>query len=584
MNILGFVYGFRCHDTSAAIVCDGKLVAAVEEERFTRRKHDSAFPVRSIDYCLKCAGLSMEQVDFIAFPEKPFRSGPDSCLAEMNWKTLFKLRSRKGARFRSLVHKGFLDALLPFGIKWNWQMEPTSAEGFAELRRHYPNLPPIRFYDHHHAHAAAAFLTSGLEAAAIVTIDFAGGPYSTATWKGDESSIVRLESEVWQNSLGEFYSDATSYLGLGDFAEGKTMGLAPYGNAKQFEELFETVLERKESHWFSYRGWPSEASLGFPARANQSPLDAPFPDLAAAVQSALELAQQRIVRTAVNQANNRAACVGGGVALNCSANGALLESGLVDSSWVFPASNDAGLSVGAALLCAVGCGEFNPLRLEHAYWGPEFSSSECEAAVHHEPRVTFRQTNGPVNEEVAEALSSGQVVGVCRGRMEFGPRALGNRSILADPRRLENRDLVNRIKGRELWRPLAPVVLAERASEFFDLRQPSPFMLFRAQVRPEKRSEVPAIVHVDGSARPQTVTREQNPALYDLISAFSRYTGVPVLMNTSFNTAREPIVCTPQDAIASFLASGLDLLLLGDFLIENVGPGQTPSQRGKKPS
>jgi carbamoyltransferase len=474
-----------------------------------------------------------------------------------------------------------LDMLLPLGVRWNWQMEPEVAEGFAQLRRNYPNVPPIRFYDHHRGHAAAAFLTSGVDAAAIVTFDFAGGPYSAASWKGEMSSIVRLDSEIWQNSLGEFYLDATSYLGLGDFAEGKTMGLAPYGNARQFEKLFDTVLERKGSHWFDYRGWPSETTLGFPARTNESPLDAPFPDLAAAVQTALESAQQRIVRSAVNDASCRALCIGGGVALNCSGNGALLASGLVDSAWVFPASNDAGLSVGAALLCAVECGELTPARMEHAYWGPEFSSSDCEAAVLQEPRVTFRRTNGAVNEEIAEALASGQIVGVCRGRMEFGPRALGNRSILADPRRLENRDRVNRIKGRELWRPLAPAVLAERASEFFDLRQPSPFMLFRAQVKPEKRSAVPAIVHVDGSARPQTVTREQNPAFYDLISAFSRRAGVPLLMNTSFNTAREPIVCTPQDAIASFLASGLDLLVLGEFLVENVKSRSTASQQGE---
>ena len=463
-------------------------------------------------------------------------------------------------------------------------MEPTAAEGFAQLRRIYPNLPPVRFYDHHRSHAAAAFLTSGEDAAAIVTIDFSGGPYSAANWKGKKSSIVRLDSVIWQNSLGEFYSDATYFLGLGDFGEGKTMGLAPYGDAKHFEKLFDTVLERKESQWFRYHGWPSEATLGFHARTNESPLDAPFPDLAAAVQTALESAQQRIVHSAVNHASSRAVCIGGGVALNCSANGALLDSGLVDSAWVFPAAHDAGLSVGAALLCAVECGEFLPARMEHAYWGPEFSSSECEVAVLQEPRVAFRGTNGPMNEVVAEALASGQVVGVCRGRMEFGPRALGNRSILADPRLLENRDRVNRIKGRELWRPLAPAVLAERAAEFFDMRQPSPFMLFRAQVKPEMRSAVPAIVHVDGSARPQTVTREQNPAFYDLILAFSRRTGVPVLMNTSFNTAHEPIVCTPQDAIASFLASGLDLLLLGDFLVERVGPEQTSSRHTKNPS
>jgi carbamoyltransferase len=583
MNILGFVYGFRCHDTAAAIVCDGRLVAAAEEERFTRQKHDSAFPARSIDYCLKCTGLSMDQVDLIAFPEKPYRSGRDSYLAEMSWNSLLQLRAGMGTSFKSLLHKGLLDVLLPLGFRWNWQMQPAEAEGFAQLKNIYPKLPPVRFYDHHRAHAAAAYLTSGRDAAAIVTMDFAGGPYSTAVWKGKMSSIGRLETEVWLNSLGEFYWDATKYLGLGDFAEGKTMGLAPYGNGKKFETLFETILERKGSHWFNYCGWPSETTLGFPARSDESPLDAPFPDLAAAIQMALESAQQRIIRSAVDRANNRMVCLGGGVGLNCSANGALLQSGLVDSAWVFPAANDAGLSVGAALLCSAECGELQAQQLEHAYWGPEFSLSECEAAILQESRVTFRRIDGPLNEEIAEALAAGQVVGVCRGRMEFGPRALGNRSILADPRRLEIRDRVNRLKGRELWRPLAPAVLAERASEFFDLRQPSPFMLFRAQIRPEKRSMVPAIVHVDGSARPQTVTSTQNPAFYDLISAFSRRSGVPMLLNTSFNTAKEPIVCTPQDAIASFLAIDLDLLVLEDFLVENVKANQLPAQENSSP-
>ena len=215
--------------THLQLLSDGRLVAAAEEERFTRRKHDSAFPVRSIDYCLKCAGLSMEQVDFIAFPEMPFRSGSDSYLAEMNWKTLFKLRSRKGARFRSLMHKGLLDALLPLGIKWNWQMEPAAAEGFAQLRRHYPNLPPIHFYDHHQAHAAAAFLTSGADAAAIVTIDFAGGPYSAATWKGQGSSIVRLDSEVWQNSLANSTRMRQAFLVWAILLRARPWGSLPTG-------------------------------------------------------------------------------------------------------------------------------------------------------------------------------------------------------------------------------------------------------------------------------------------------------------------------------------------------------------------
>jgi carbamoyltransferase len=567
MNILSFEYGIGCHDTSAAIICDGVLVAAVEEERFTRRKHDSAFPSRSIEFCLRQAGLSMEHVDFIAFPEKPYRSGPHSYLAGIDWHLLRRLHAQRKTRFRNLVHKRILDALLRAGIHFNWQMFPELAAGFAELRRLYPVLPPMRFYEHHHSHAAASFFTTGLDRAAIVTLDYRGGFYSTMTWAGQGNRITRLRAETFQNSLGELYWDATHFLGFGNFGEGKTMGLAPYGDPSRFEALFASILERRNSAWFDYRGWPSGHALGFPPRTDQSPLDAPYPDLAAAVQAALEAAEQKVIRSAIEEAGSRTVCLGGGVALNCSANGALLESGLAHSAWVFPAVSDAGLSVGAALLCAAECGEWHPARLEHAYWGPEFGPKECEAALLREPRATFQLAAGPVEEHLAEALANGQIVGVCRGRMEFGPRALGNRSILADPRRLEVRDRVNRLKGRELWRPLAPAVLAEHASEFFSLRQSNPFMLFRAQVHTAKRAAIPAVVHVDGSARPQTITRLQNSFFYDLISAFFRLTGIPVLLNTSFNVAGEPIVCTPEDAIKTFFASGLDLLVLGDFIV-----------------
>jgi carbamoyltransferase len=276
------------------------------------------------------------------------------------------------------------------------------------------------------------------------------------------------------------------------------------------------------------------------------------------------------VRSAVGTSRARNLCVGGGVAMNCSANGKLLASGVPDEMWIFPASGDAGLSVGAALLAARDGGELVSRRVESPYWGPEFDDAECEAAIGAVSGVSFRE---PVDlsSEVAGALAEGKVVGWFQGRMELGPRALGNRSILADPRTIAMRDKVNRVKGREPWRPLAPSVLAEHTREYFERVPPNAFMLFAVQATQTAREKAPAIVHVDGSARPQPVTRDSNKRYYDLIAAFDRLTGVPVLLNTSFNAAGEPIVCTPADALRTFVATGLDLLVLGSLLVTKVG-------------
>jgi carbamoyltransferase len=259
-------------------------------------------------------------------------------------------------------------------------------------------------------------------------------------------------------------------------------------------------------------------------------------------------------------------CLGGGAMLNCSSNGALQKASLAANIWVFPGASDCGLSVGAAALCAAELGELERARLSQAYLGPEFTESECEQELRREKNIAWRRV-GNIENEVAEYLAGGETVGWFQGRMEFGPRALGNRSILADPRDPEMHKRVNRIKGREYWRPLGPVVNAERSSEYFELSGPSPFMLFRVNVVPSMRSTIPAVVHVDGSARPQTVTKDQNPRLRKLLTAFDHLTSVPVLLNTSFNAAGEPIVCTPRDAIKAFLAMRLDCLAIGDFVV-----------------
>ena len=573
MNILSFTYWHDVHDTAAALVCDGRIVAAAEEERFSRVKHDSDVPLRAIDFCLARAGLTMSEVDVIAFPEKPFRTGADSKFAEIDPSALWRLHRAGHVRARGVVHYAALSACRRLGLlrSRSFGMGQLVAQAFDAVRAVYGPLPPVRFYDHHRAHAATAFFTSGLEEAAVATVDGRGDPYSTVTWRGHGTTLERLRSEPWCNSLGFFYRDCTRYLGLGDFGEGKTMGLGAYAEADELAPRVRRLLDTQDSaRWYRYRRPPSEDILAFPPRDSAAVMDYPYPQFAAAVQERLEAAVERIARSAVEDADaGTALCLGGGVALNCAANGRLSDQfpGPISA---FAASGDAGLPLGAALLEADKAGELEPEKLDHANLGPAFDSITIEAALAAEPRVEFVRTP-TIADDVAERLAGGQIVGWFQGRMELGPRALGNRSILASPATIEIRDRVNRLKGREPWRPLAPSVLADRANDHFQLAGESPFMLFAADVRPQVRDNAPAIVHVDGTARPQTVRRDQNPLLHDLITQFERRTGVPLVLNTSFNAAGEPIVCTPADAVRTFLATGLDGLACGDFIVRRRG-------------
>ena len=566
MIVLGFTFWKGSHDSSAAIVQGGELIAAAEEERFSREKHDGRVPFAAIDYCLGAAGISMQNVDRIAYPDRPFRTGSNSQLAEMKVETLDAMIRAGQARKRSMLHKKALDAATRLGIAPDLGMHPMVAEAFDALKERYGKLPPVRYYGHHLAHAAAAYLTSGFDDAAVVTIDGRGGPLSAATWHAHGAEIERLEEEPYTNSLGWFYRDCTRYLGLGDFGEGKLMGLAPYGAASQQLAPLGRIIDTAESRWFEYRSAPTESVAGFPRRKDEDVLSGPYADFAAATQHALERGYERAVRSAAGRSHSRKVCVGGGVALNCSANGKLLASRVAEEMWLFPASGDAGLSVGAALLCARDEGELAPRRIDSPYHGPEFSVGEIESALMAEPRVTWLRPEN-FSFEVAGSIAGGNVVGWFQGRMELGPRALGNRSILADPRTVAMRDKVNRVKGREMWRPLAPSVLAESAAEYFELVPPNAFMLFATQVTDLTRHVAPAIVHVDGSARPQPVTRNLNAPYYDLISAFAALTGVPIVLNTSFNAAGEPIVCSPWDALRTFLATDLDLLAIGPYVV-----------------
>jgi carbamoyltransferase len=575
MIILGFSHFKAAHNTSAAIIRDGRLVAAAEEERFTRVKHDGSVPVNAIDFCLRAAGVPMSDVDLVAFPDTPFRTGRDSAHAEIELDLLRRLRHEGSVSARSIWHKRALDlwlsARLPMG---NFGLSSEVAFALAELRHRYGELPPLRYVDHHRSHAAAAFFTSGLDEAAVTTIDGRGGNYATVGWDANGYKLRRTFAEAYTNSIGIFYEDCTRYLGFDALQAGKTMGLAPYGNPDVLAEKVAVLLSTSGENAYSYQGKPNEQLLGFPPRSNVAALCAPYPDFAAAVQKAFGRAVRRSVYRATQLTEKNSLCLGGGAAYNCTTNGELRTSATGAPPWVFPAAGDAGLSVGAALFCAAERGELVCERLPHAYWGPGFSSSECEEFLRAEKRVIFRRAND-IESETARMLADGAVVGWFQGRMELGPRALGNRSILADPRSAAIRDRVNDIKRRERWRPLAPVVLAEYARQYFELEGPSEFMLFAAPVRHGKRGIIPGVVHVDGSARPQTVTRGQNARLYDLLAAFDRITSVPMLLNTSFNDASEPIVCRPTDAIRTFLATGLDALILEDFI---VTPANRPGE------
>ena len=566
MIILGFTFWKGSHDSSAALVRDGNLIAAAEEERFSRVKHDGRVPFGAIDYCLRAGGVTMKDVDWIAYPDRPYRTGANSQLAEMKDETLDIMVSEGKARKRSKLHKKALGIAARVGIAPDLGMHPMAEEGFRALERRFGKLPPVKYDGHHLAHAAAAYLTSGFDDAAVVTMDGRGGPLSAATWHAHQTDIEVLDEEPYTNSLGWFYRDCTRFVGLGDFGEGKLMGLAPYGNASAQISAVNALIDTTETRWFRYLSAPTEAGTGFAARVDEDVLSGPYADFAAATQHALERGYEKAVRSAVGRSHSRKVCVGGGVALNCSANGKLLASSVAEDMWLFPASGDAGLSVGAALLCARDGGELVPRRIDSPYHGPEFSEAEIEAALRLESRVTYMRPEKFLA-EVAKCIAGGAVTGWFQGRMELGPRSLGNRSILADPRTIAMRDKVNRVKGREMWRPLAPSVLAERAADYFVRVPPNAFMLFATQVTDLTREVAPAIVHVDGSARPQPVARDLNAAFHELLTLFASLTGVPILLNTSFNAAGEPIVCTPADALRTFLATDLDLLAIGPFLV-----------------
>jgi carbamoyltransferase len=557
MISIGINYS-QMHDSSACIARDGEILFAVAEERLSRVKHDARFPALAVRACLDFAGIRADEVDYVCQGWSRPRAG-----------FLHDLRNYATGR-QHLDSRALLNSTRHF-LSMSHQRG-----GENHFRRIFgPSKAQFRFMDHHLAHALSAFAYSGFEDAAVLVLDGRGAWEATSLWRGRHGVLEHLWTIPWPNSLGLFYAQFTYYLGFAPYSdEWKVMGLAPYGepgiNLGEFISPNQNPYRVSANLLLGPESAPLravESRLG-PRRLPESEIDTRHKNLAFAVQDMCEHAMLTLARAAIAQTASGNLCLAGGVALNSKANGKILSSGIVDRIFVQPAASDDGVCLGAALGPTLGAGGKLPVRkMRHAYLGNECSDAEIEKAL-----VTYKIRATRVSDPAsvaAELLADGKILGWVQGRMEFGPRALGSRSILADPRDPEmNAKVNNAVKFREWWRPFAPSLLAEAASEYLESATDSPFMVLTAQVRPEKRGVIPSVTHVDGSARPQTVERDVNPLYWRLIHEFGQRTGVPVVMNTSFNLRGEPIVSSPTDAIRTFFSSGLDALVIGSFLVE----------------
>jgi carbamoyltransferase len=566
-------------NSSAAIVVDGRLIAAVEEERLNRVKYAAGLPVRAIQFCLDAAGAKLQQVDHIAVPRDP--------LARLGTKLRFAIRMPRFALDRIRVMKKFAGIQEEIAKAFDLPVEG--------IRARYHRI------EHHTAHLASACFTSPYERSAVLSADGLGD-FASAMWGLCEGSRLTPLGEItFPHSLGMYYSALTQYLGFWKFGdEYKVMGLAAYGQPEFLDEFRHIVYvdgplsfrlglnyfihqsQGAEMTWRDATSTPVqgrlfssylEKRLG-PARKNEEPLTQRHYNIAASMQAGLEEVLAAHWAALATKTGQKSLCLAGGVAFNCLANGKIFERSPFENVFVQPAAGDAGLSVGAAF--AVNHGVLNQPRkfqMDHAYWGPQFSPPQLRTAV-----VSSRLSNGDAQlDELAEEaliqatarhIAAGKIVGWFQGATEWGPRALGNRSILADPRRAEMKDILNRrIKHREIFRPFAPSIVEEATGEFFEQTHPSPFMTFAYPVRPEKRSQIPAPTHVDGTARLQTVNRNANPLYWRLLRAVGDLTGVPAVLNTSFND-NEPIVCRPEEALDCFRRTQMDVLAIGNFLLE----------------
>ncbi len=604
MRILGISAYY--HDSAAALVEDGRIIAAAQEERFTRKKHDAGFPEQAVKYCLDTAGCDLTGIDHVVFYEKPF----------LKFERLLET-------YLAFFPRGFrsFSIALPVWIREKLFQKDLLAKSLSAFGQPMKDIrPKLLFAEHHQSHAASAFYPSPFERAAVMTMDGVG-EWATSTWGVGNGATLALKEEIrFPHSLGLLYSAFTYYTGFRvNSGEYKVMGLAPYGEPRFVKTILDNLIDVKDDgsfrldlDYFDYctgltmTNRRFDALFGGPPRRPEDLITQREMDLAASVQAVTEEVVLRLGRDIAKRTGEKNLCISGGVALNCVANGKLLREGSFDNIWIQPAAGDAGGALGAALAAyyEFASGERAPRSglddMQGSYLGPEFSQEDIETRLSQAGARFDVASDRKLIEEVAGSLAEAKAVGWFQGRMEFGPRALGGRSILGDPRSPDMQKTLNlKIKFRESFRPFAPSVLAENVSDYFELDRESPYMLLVADVKKSRRkamgksdkalfgidqlnvprSDIPAVTHVDYSARVQTVHRETNPLYHRLLEAFQKRTGYSVLVNTSFNVRGEPIVCTPEDAFRCFMGTDMDVLAVGRCIMRKEAQDEALIQR-----
>jgi carbamoyltransferase len=571
MYTLGINAAF--HDSAACLVKDGQLIAAAEDERFTHVKHGkrpipfSAYelPFHAIDYCLQVAGIHLNDVDHFAYSFDPYQllDPEDAAKNEIDI-PLHGDRHRMPSKWDSPWDPLFLSSII---------------NAPAQLRDGYPHHLQKRFRnaiiedaqwhftDHHLSHAASAFLPSPYSTAAVLTMDGRGEKATTTFSVGNGNNLERISQVNMPHSLGLLYEKVTTHLGfLHSSDEYKVMALASYGKPV-FVNAFRSMIHLSDNGQYSINDEQMTELLG-PARKKGDDFTAHHFNIAHSLQAVLQESVLELSSWLQKETGAENLCFAGGVALNCVLNARIRDAGIFKNIWVQPAAGDSGTALGAALWtdAALRNSTEKTFKMDHAYWGPEYKDDEIETFL--KWTKTPYRTLKDIAEETAALLAEDKIIGWFQGRMEFGPRALGSRSILASPVSANMQAKLNEVKDREDFRPVAPVVIEEHAGEWFEGAEHSPFMLFVYEVKEDKKDKIPAVTHVDGTARIQTVNRQQHERYYDLLQAFYKKTGVPILINTSFNTLGKPIVCSPRDAIECFWSSPFDALVIGSFLIQ----------------
>lgn len=569
MYILGLT---TLGDSAAALIKDGIPVAAAEEERFSRKKHHSGFPYKAIEYCLDYAGITLKEVVHVGHYWKPWilrHKAMQAVRAAFVSRDMFRARADRGI---AQVSDSYLGMFRHAG----------------RLREHFGESDfKFHFIEHHQSHAASAFFVSPFDSAAILTWDGTGEDTTTLFCRGEDNRIEVLKRIKLPHSLGQFYSAVTNYIGFDMFTgdEWKVMGLAAYGEPKYYDFFSEKVLTRNgrgdfkfdikvlDHHLAKHYQFPEAivSELG-PGRKKGEELTEHHWDIASSAQKVLEDTAIYLANQIKEMTNEENLCMAGGVAFNSVMNGRIFHETPFENFYVQPAAGDAGCSLGAALMVwHQKLGNPRKFVMDHAYYGPEFSVEECQRVLDEAGLEYQTLPDEELLPKLAKMISEGAIIGWFQGRMEWGPRALGARSFVADPRRDDMREILNhKVKLREWFRPLAPSILEEHGTEIFGKEHHDPFMITVIEVAEEWKKKIPAVVHVDGTARPQMVSRKTNPRYWSLINEFKKITGIPLLLNTSFNI-QEPIVCTPQDAVNTFKNAAFDALVLENNLVLREG-------------